>query len=134
MKTTHSVSLHENKQNSAYQTLKILLIYQFICWKLPFGRRNLFSCFLPLVGNYSPVIRQLDEDFVANMRKWVGEQFQSCKEFANILASAVSRVSLPKVERQTNKAAATAAKDAKRVSMECRAEEKRVADTAQRKL
>ena len=68
------------------------------------------------------------------MRKWVGEQFQSCKEFANTLASAVSRVSLPKVERQTNKAAATAAKDAKRVSMECRAEEKRVADTAQRKL
>ena len=53
------------------------------------------------------------------MRKWVGEQFQSCKEFANTLASAVSRVSLPKVERQTNKAAATAAKDAKRVSMEC---------------
>ena len=88
MKTTHSVSLHENKQNSAYQTLQILLIYQFICWKLPFGRRNLFSCFLPLVGNYSPVIRQLGEDFVANVRKWVGEQFQSCKEFANTLASA----------------------------------------------
>jgi hypothetical protein len=48
----------------------------------------LFSYFLPLIGNYSPVIRQLGEDFVANMRKWVGEQLQSCKEFANTLASA----------------------------------------------